>query len=47
VLRAVLLYLDQPIVNFGHNRWREAQQYYDAARWLSDAGSAAAGGGSG
>ena len=31
-----LLYLDRPIVNFGHNRWREgAQQYYDAARWLN------------
>jgi 4-amino-4-deoxy-L-arabinose transferase-like glycosyltransferase len=30
-----LLYLDRPIVNFGHARWREgAQQYYDAARWL-------------
>ena len=31
-----LLYLDRPVVNFGHNRWREGpQQYYDAARWLN------------
>ncbi|MCC7461832.1 MAG: glycosyltransferase family 39 protein [Gammaproteobacteria bacterium] len=31
-----LLYLDRPIVNFGHNRMREGmQQFYDAARWVS------------
>ena len=31
-----LLYLDRPVVNFGHSRWREGpQEYYDAARWLN------------
>jgi len=32
-----LLYLDRPMVNFGHRRWREGpQESYDAARWLND-----------
>ena len=32
-----LLYVDRPLVNFGHRRWREgAQESYDAARWLSE-----------
>jgi 4-amino-4-deoxy-L-arabinose transferase-like glycosyltransferase len=31
-----LLYIDRPIVNFGHRRWREGpQESYDAARWLN------------
>jgi 4-amino-4-deoxy-L-arabinose transferase-like glycosyltransferase len=31
-----LLYLDRPIVNFGHARWREGmQETYDAAAWLN------------
>jgi 4-amino-4-deoxy-L-arabinose transferase-like glycosyltransferase len=31
-----LLYLDRPIVNFGHARWREGEQEsYDAAVWLN------------
>ena len=31
-----LLYLDRPVVNFGHARWREgAQESYDAAAWLN------------
>jgi 4-amino-4-deoxy-L-arabinose transferase-like glycosyltransferase len=31
-----LLYLDRPIVNFGHARWREgSQETYDAAAWLN------------
>ncbi|HEU4626283.1 MAG TPA: glycosyltransferase family 39 protein [Steroidobacteraceae bacterium] len=31
-----LLYLDRPIVNFGHARWREGgQEMYDAAAWLN------------
>jgi 4-amino-4-deoxy-L-arabinose transferase-like glycosyltransferase len=31
-----LLYLDRPIVNFGHARWREGEQEsYDASVWLS------------
>jgi 4-amino-4-deoxy-L-arabinose transferase-like glycosyltransferase len=31
-----LLYLDRPIVNFGHARWREgAQEAYDASAWLN------------
>jgi 4-amino-4-deoxy-L-arabinose transferase-like glycosyltransferase len=31
-----LLYLDRPIVNFGHSRWREGEQEaYDASVWLS------------
>jgi 4-amino-4-deoxy-L-arabinose transferase-like glycosyltransferase len=33
-----LLYLDRPITNFGHARWREgAQESYDAAVWLNGA----------
>lgn len=33
-----LLYLDRPVVNFGHARWREgAQESYDAAAWLNAA----------
>lgn len=33
-----LLYLDRPIVNFGHARWREGrQEAYDASVWLSAA----------
>ena len=33
-----LLYLDRPIVNFGHARWREGkQETYDAAAWLNAA----------
>jgi 4-amino-4-deoxy-L-arabinose transferase-like glycosyltransferase len=32
-----LLYLDRPIVNFGHARWREGEQEaYDASVWLSE-----------
>lgn len=35
-----LLYLDRPIVNFGHSRWREGPaEAYDAARWLNAAPS--------
>ena len=35
-----LLYLDRPIVNFGHRRSFEgAQEYYDAAAWLNGSGS--------
>jgi 4-amino-4-deoxy-L-arabinose transferase-like glycosyltransferase len=31
-----LLYLDRPIVNFGHRRWQEGpQESYDAAAWLN------------
>ena len=31
-----LLYLDRPVVNFGHARWREgAQEAYDASAWLN------------
>ncbi|HVY67091.1 MAG TPA: glycosyltransferase family 39 protein [Gammaproteobacteria bacterium] len=31
-----LLYLDGPLVNFGHARWREGgQELYDAAAWLN------------
>jgi len=31
-----LLYLDRPIVNFGHSRWREgSQEAYDASVWLN------------
>jgi 4-amino-4-deoxy-L-arabinose transferase-like glycosyltransferase len=31
-----LLYLDRPIVNFGHARWREGmQEVYDASAWLN------------
>jgi 4-amino-4-deoxy-L-arabinose transferase-like glycosyltransferase len=37
-----LLYLDRPIVNFGHGRWREGpQEGYDAARWLNEKGNRA------
>ena len=33
-----LLYLNRPIVNFGHARWREGEQEaYDASAWLNDA----------
>lgn len=33
-----LLYLDRPVVNFGHSRWREGPaEGYDAARWLAAA----------
>jgi len=33
-----LLYLDRPVVNFGHRRWREGnQEAYDAAAWLNGA----------
>jgi 4-amino-4-deoxy-L-arabinose transferase-like glycosyltransferase len=32
-----LLYLDRPVVNFGHRRWLEGpQESYDAAAWLSE-----------
>lgn len=32
-----LLYVDRPMVNFGHRRWREGpQESYDAARWLNE-----------
>jgi 4-amino-4-deoxy-L-arabinose transferase-like glycosyltransferase len=31
-----LLYLDRPVVNFGHRRWLEGpQESYDAALWLN------------
>lgn len=31
-----LLYLDRPVVNFGHRRWLEGpQEAYDAAAWLN------------
>jgi hypothetical protein len=31
-----LLYIDRPVFNFGHRRWREGpQESYDAARWLN------------
>ncbi|MEP7244678.1 MAG: glycosyltransferase family 39 protein [Gammaproteobacteria bacterium] len=31
-----LLYLDRPVVNFGHARWREGEQEaYDASAWLN------------
>lgn len=31
-----LLYLDRPVTNFGHARWREGMaETYDAARWLA------------
>lgn len=31
-----LLYVDRPMVNFGHRRWREGpQESYDAALWLN------------
>jgi 4-amino-4-deoxy-L-arabinose transferase-like glycosyltransferase len=33
-----LLYLNRPIVNFGHARWREgSQEAFDASAWLNDA----------
>jgi hypothetical protein len=33
-----LLYLDRPIVNFGHRRWQEGpQEAYDASAWLNAA----------
>jgi hypothetical protein len=33
-----LLYLDRPVTNFGHARWREgAQEAYDASVWLNGA----------
>jgi hypothetical protein len=33
-----LLYLDRPIVNFGHARWREeGQESFDASAWLNGA----------
>ena len=33
-----LLYLDRPVVNFGHRRWLEGnQEAYDAAAWLNGA----------
>jgi hypothetical protein len=33
-----LLYLQRPVVNFGHARWREGpQESYDAAAWLAAA----------
>jgi hypothetical protein len=33
-----LLYLDRPIVNFGHARWREGgQEAFDASAWLNEA----------
>jgi hypothetical protein len=33
-----LLYLNRPIVNFGHARWREgSQEAFDAAVWLNEA----------
>lgn len=32
-----LLYIDRPMFNFGHRRWREGpQESYDAARWLGE-----------
>jgi len=32
-----LLYLNRPIVNFGHARWREGEQEaYDASAWLNE-----------
>jgi 4-amino-4-deoxy-L-arabinose transferase-like glycosyltransferase len=32
-----LLYIDRPMFNFGHRRWREGpQESYDAARWLNE-----------
>lgn len=32
-----LLYLDRPVVNFGHARWREGEQEaYDASVWLNE-----------
>jgi 4-amino-4-deoxy-L-arabinose transferase-like glycosyltransferase len=35
-----LLYLDRPIVNFGHRRWMEGpKESYDAAQWLNGGGS--------
>lgn len=35
-----LLYLDRPVINFGHARWREGMaEAYDAARWLAEDGS--------
>jgi hypothetical protein len=34
-----LLYLDRPIVNFGHRRWLEGpKESYDAAQWLNGGG---------
>jgi 4-amino-4-deoxy-L-arabinose transferase-like glycosyltransferase len=34
-----LLYLNRPIVNFGHARWREGgQEAFDAAAWLNEQG---------
>ena len=37
-----LLQATQPVVNFGHRRWREGQQeLYDAAAWLMAGGTAA------
>jgi hypothetical protein len=33
-----LLYLNRPIVNFGHARWREgSQEAFDASVWLNEA----------
>jgi hypothetical protein len=33
-----LLYLDRPVVNFGHRRWLEGpQESFDAAAWLNAA----------
>jgi len=33
-----LLYLNRPIVNFGHARWREgSQEAFDASTWLNEA----------
>jgi len=33
-----LLHLKQPVVNFGHRRWREGPyENYDASRWLNEA----------
>ena len=33
-----LLYLNRPIVNFGHARWREgSQEAFDASAWLNEA----------
>jgi len=33
-----LLYLDRPVTNFGHARWREGpQESYDASVWLNGA----------
>lgn len=32
-----LLYLDRPVTNFGHARWREGlAESYDASRWLAE-----------